>query len=813
MALFGPLFIFCVLCWGLAYYQASGLRWISLLGLSLAIAQWAELLSPPLSYSLGTVLILFTGMFTISPIRRFMVISPLFTVFKKTLPVMSATEREAIEAGDIWWEGELFKGQPDWDKLLALPKPTLTHEELAFLEHEVEHLSVLMNEWQVSHIDLDLPAAVWSYLKEKKFFGMIIPKKYGGLEFSALAHSTIVQKIAVNSFTAAITTMVPNSLGPAELLIQYGTEAQKQYYLPRLASGDEIPCFALTSSTAGSDAGAMIDYGRVCKGEFEGKEIIGIKLTWNKRYITLAPIATVLGLAFKLYDPDKILGKEEELGITLCLIPTSHPGVEIGQRHYPLHQTFMNGPTRGQAVFVPLDWIIGGPKMMGKGWRMLVECLSVGRGISLPALSTASAKICYRATGAYANIRKQFNTSIGKFEGVEEALAKIGGYTYLIEATRLLTLTALDQHIRPSIVTAIAKFHMTEMGRVIVNKAMDVHGGRAIMLGPNNYLAGCYESIPISITVEGANILTRNLIIFGQGAIRCHPFIQSEINAMSHCDPKIGLQDFDKIFFKHVRYSLSNIVKVLTQSLTGGIFCTTPKVSTFRRYYRQLGRMSTALAFVSDFSLIILGGKLKRRERLSARLGDVLSYLYQASAVLKYYYDVGNKNTEEDLAYANWALQTCLYHIQSAFLAFFNNFPNRFVGKLFKVMVFPFGRMYCQPTDSLEHTLARTMMIPSSFRDRLTQHGYLHRKKQSPLNHMDNTLAQMIATTEVSTKLEAAIKNGFIPSIDGMEAKIEQGIEKGILSRTEAETLLTFEKARIEALSVDEFSREQLVRN
>lgn len=752
-------------------------------------------------------LILCASIVLIPTARQRILIRPLFKLSKAKLPEMSATERAAIEAGDVWWDAALFQGKPNWDQLLALPKPELAHAELAFLNNEVEELCSIINDWQVSHVDLDLPESVWAYLKQAKFFGMIIPKEYNGLGFSALAHSTIVQKIASHSLTAAVTTMVPNSLGPADLLIHYGTEEQKRYYLPRLAVGEEIPCFALTSALAGSDAGAMIDYGVVCQGEFQGQEIIGMKLTWNKRYITLAPIATLLGLAFKLYDPDKLLGEQNALGITLCLIPTSHPGVQIGRRHFPLHQAFMNGPTSGTDVFVPLDWIIGGAAMVGQGWRMLVECLSTGRGISLPALSVANAKVCYRATGAYAAIRKQFRTEIGKFEGIEEALASIAGYTYLTEATRLLTLTALDHSIRPSVVTAMVKLHTTEISRIILNKAMDIHGGRGIMLGPNNYLGRSYESIPISITVEGANILTRNLMVFGQGAIRCHPYIQQEIQAMSHPDLTVGLRMFDKIVIKHIRYSVLNIIKSIFHGITAGIFCSAPRVLALRYYYRQIGRLSRALSMVADLSLIILGSGLKRRERLSARLGDVLSELYLGSAVLKYYYDFGDARTG-DLAHAQWCLQTCLYKAQHAFLEFCRNFPIRWVGLLFRVIIFPFGRAYVRPADALEHHLARMMMTPSLFRERLTQHCYKNQESAHPLAHLEETLQRMTDTAEDSKKLSDAIKAGSISAAAHYKEQIAAGVSLGILTAGQAAALHLCHQACMEAIRVDDFLYE-----
>jgi len=810
---FWELFVIAALItvWGLAFFEAPASIWSLTFFLTLGMLQWAGTLTLSAQWGLWVALLVFILLFNFSFIRQRMLTIFLFRWFKKVLPPMSVTEQEAVEAGDVWWEADLFQGRVAWRKLHQFKKPELSAEELHFINHQVEELCKKVEEWSVTHITLDLPKPAWEYLKNEGFFGMMIPKDYGGLGFSALANSTIVQKIATHSLTTAITTMVPNSLGPGELLIAYGTEAQKQYYLPRLAKGIDIPCFALTAPEAGSDAGAIPDVGIICKGEFEGQSIIGMKLTWDKRYITLAPVATVLGLAFKLYDPEKLLGNAESLGITLCLLPTNHPGVEIGHRHFPLNQPFMNGPTRGREVFVPLDWIIGGPKMAGKGWKMLVECLSAGRGISLPALSSAAAKVGYRTTGAYCRIRKQFNTSIGHFEGVQAPLARIAGLTYLIEATRLFTLTAIDQHHRPSVVTAITKYHMTEMARQVVNDAMDIHGGKAIMLGPKNYLGRSYESIPISITVEGANILTRNLIIFGQGAIRCHPYIQQEMKAINHANPEEGLKRFDESLFRHLRYTLANAVKSLSHSLTGGLFCSAPLISPFRKYYRQLSRLSSAFSFIADITLIILGGKLKRCERLSARLGDVLSYLYIGSAVLKYYQDFGDK--KYDPPHVSWGLQTCLYHSQEAFYKFFKNFPVPLVGFLLRVWVFPFGRIYSMPSDALEHQLASVAMLPSIFRDQLTRYCYHSRQENNPVTHLELTLTRMIAAEPIVAKIELAVKKGVISKLLNLNAKIQEAITKGIITREEADLLMLSEKTRLETIQVDEFSEEQLMGN
>lgn len=715
----------------------------------------------------------------------------IFAEFKKALPPMRSTEKEAIEAGEVWLEGDLFKGRPNWDALFSIPTPNLSSEELHFLNNQVEVLCAMVDDWTICHRDFDLSPETWNYFKQERFFGMIIPKEFGGLGFSALAHSTIVQKIATRSLTAAVTMMVPNSLGPAELLLAYGTEAQKNHYLPRLAKGLEIPCFALTGPEAGSDASAIPDVGIVCQGVFEGKTVLGMRLTWNKRYITLAPVATVLGLAFKLHDPEGLLGDKPSLGITVCLLPTHLPGIEIGKRHLPLNQAFMNGPVSGTDVFVPLDFIIGGPAMAGLGWRMLVESLAAGRGISLPALSMAVAKGVYRTTGAYAKIRKQFHHSIGLFEGVEAAMARIGGFTYLLEAMRLLTLSALDNGIRPPVVTAIAKYHMTEMARTVMNDAMDIHGGKGIMMGPCNYLGRGYQGMPISITVEGANILTRSLIIFGQGAIRCHPFILTEMKAAEDSDSKMGLRQFEKAFWGHMQYFVENTARLIFHSLTAGWFCAVPKARAIQQskyksllayYCRQLTRMSIALAVVSDVALILLGGQLKRRERLSGSLGDVLSYLYMGSAVLKYYADNSihhehAMDTRTDIQYVHWSLAWCLVRIQEAFYDCFRHLKMPWVAFMLKVMIFPWGRPYAPAKEEIEHKMVHEMMTPSTFRERLTQHTYIGFNKESVIAQLEEALRLMLVIEPLLKKDKDFLneqEKQMIQEFDSIRQKIIQ---------------------------------------
>lgn len=799
---------------GLAYYKAPLFAWCLAVLAGLFALEW--FIGPPvfLSLILWLSAILVMILLNIPSYRMRFFSRPLFHWFKSVLPPISATERDAIDAGDVAFEAELFQGSPQWKNLFSKTKPELTKEELEFLETKVNTLCLMLNDWEVTQERLDLPEKAWNYIKKEKFFGLIIPKEYGGLGFSALANSTIVQKIATRCSSAAVTTMVPNSLGPGELLLEYGTKAQKDYYLPRLANGEEIPCFALTGPEVGSDATSLPDTAIVSRGVFEGKEMIGLRLTWDKRYITLAPVATLLGLAVKMVDPDGLLGNKKNIGITLCLLPTNLPGIEIGTRHFPLNQGFLNGPTRGKDIFVPLDFIIGGPEKAGQGWRMMVERLSAGRGISLPALSTALAKHCYRTTGAYARIRKQFNTSIGRFKGVEAAMARIAGFTYILEATRLLTLSFLDAKLSPGVATAISKYHMTSLSRNIANDAMDIHGGRGIMLGPNNYLGRAYESVPISITVEGANILTRSLMIFGQGALRCHPYLRSEMKALSEKDESLGIQDFDTVLRQHISYTLSNFAKLTFHSITAGFFAPDYPIKALKGKIRQLSRMSLALAFISDVALLVMGGKLKRSERLSARLGDVLSYLYLASAVLKYYVDSGQKPV--DLMYATWALEICLYRIQNAILRFLQNFKPKALSLVLGFFIFPFGRPYKRPNDRLDHLLAQNMMQPSEFRDRLTLYCYEGNKDQDAAALLDFTLEKMTELEPLLAKIEAAQKANIISKNigfdDSFENKLQTLVQKKLLTQNEAESLLQLETLRKKVIAVDEFSNEQLQR-
>ncbi len=743
-------------------------------------------------------------LFAVKDIRRSLISRPMFSFFKRVLPPLSPTEREAMQAGDTWWDAELFSGRPDWHRFHQAPAPVFTDEEQAFIDNQLETLLAMLDDFRIVQQDADLPPKVWKYIRKEGFFAMTIGREFGGLEFSAAANSHIVSRIATRSLSAAVTVMVPNSLGPGELLTHYGTAEQKQHWLPRLADGSEIPCFALTAPEAGSDAGAIPDTGIICKGEHEGKEVVGIRLNWSKRYITLAPVATVLGLAFKLYDPEGLLGDDKDIGITCALIPTSHPGVEIGERHLPLNQAFMNGTTYGKDVFIPLDWIIGGQDYAGKGWRMLMECLSAGRGISLPALATATGHVSTRMTGAYAYVRQQFGLPIGKFEGVQAALGKIGGTNYSIESMRRLTVAALCEGKSPSVVTAMTKYHMTEMGREVINAAMDVHAGKGIQLGPLNYLGHGYMASPVSITVEGANILTRSLMIFGQGATRCHPYVLKEMEAASNPDAEQGLRDFDSLLLSHMGYTARNFFCSVAMGLTGARLNSSPVSGPTARYYQQLTRMSSALALTADMAMLVLGGDLKRKEMLSARLGDVLSHLYMASAVLKRYEDEGRQSG--DLVYVEYALQHHLYEIGEAFRAFFANFPNRFMACTVRLAIFPLGIHYQKPADTLLQGIAESMMEPGVTRDRHTFLCYWRDDKKDMTGHMELAFLAMHEQAEVYQRVRKAEKRGDIaPDLSGDElVKAARAAE--VISAEEAKALKKAEALRIGAISVDQFA-------
>ena len=741
-------------------------------------------------------------------LRRQYFTKPLFSWFQKVLPPMSETERDAIDAGTVWWDGELFSGRPDWDKLLAYPKAQLTEEEQAFIDGPTEELCAMVSDWEIGQA-MDLPPAAWEHIKTHGFFALIIPKEYGGKGFSAYAHSQVAMKLATRSGDLASTVMVPNSLGPAELLLHYGTEEQRNHYLPRLARGDDIPCFALTGPLAGSDAGAMPDTGVICKGEWEGKETLGLRLNWEKRYITLGPVATLLGLAFKAHDPDHLLGEEEDLGISLALIPTDTPGVEIGRRHLPLGAAFMNGPNAGKDVFIPLEFLIGGQEMLGKGWMMLMNCLSVGRSISLPAVGTGAAKFTSLVTGQYAQVREQFNVPLSAFEGIQEALARIGGNAWLMDSARMLTANAVDLGEKPSVLSAILKYHLTERGRECISHAMDVHGGKGIIMGPNNYLGRNWQGAPIFITVEGANILSRNLMIFGQGAIRCHPFVLKEMALAGRDDHDQALKEFDGLLMQHIGFAVSNAASTLVLNLGVGHFEKAPGNRLSQGYFRALNRQAAAFALLADLSMMLLGGELKRRERLSARLGDVLSHMYLASAALKRYHDLDSPDHLEPLF--AWAMEESLGESERALDELLSNFPNKALGCLLRVIVFPFGRRHTGPSDALDAEVAavigRAKGDPTL--EELLAGCYRPQSAEDPVGALQHAYDLLGASHPLQKKLHMALKSGQVKPTAGEHA-IDAALHAGVLQPAEAHTLREAEAARRKVIDVDDFSKEEL---
>lgn len=782
----------------LIYKRASLAMFSAGLVIMFAIGSAIDIVGPVLWAILAIVLV----PLNIAPIRLNLLTKPILSAYRKVMPEMSDTERDALEAGTVWWDGDLFSGDPDWSKLHNVPKAELTAEEKAFLDGPCEEVCKMLDDWEVTHELTDMPEHVWQYLKDEKFFAMIIKKKFGGLEFSAYAQSRVLQKLAGVSTVLASTVGVPNSLGPGELLQHYGTKEQQDHYLPRLASGDEIPCFALTSPEAGSDAGAIPDSGVVCKGEWNGEEIVGIKLNFNKRYITLAPVATVLGLAFKMYDPDNLIGEEDELGITCALIPRDTQGVEIGRRHFPLNVPFQNGPILGNDVFVPLDYIIGGQKNAGKGWRMLVECLSVGRSITLPSNSAGGTKSIALATGAYSRIRRQFKLPIGKMEGVEEPMARLAGNAYLMDAVTMLSTKGIDLGEKPSVIGAIAKYHMTEKLRACMDDAMDIHGGKGICLGPNNYLGRGYQGVPVAITVEGANILTRSMMIYGQGAIRCHPFVLQEMEASAEKGPD-ALKKFDKAVFGHIGFAISNFVRSLFYGFGGHRLSSVPASDETRKYYQQMNRFSANMALLSDIAMGKLGGSLKRKERVSARLGDMLSYLYIGSCVLKRYHDQGRN--KEDLPLVHWAMQDTLHKLQEAQLEMLANFGG--VGSFMRAVMYPLGRIAKRPTDKNDHQIARILMSPNDVRTRLGEGQFL-----SPEGHfgfLEETLKNVIAAEPLYDKVcKAAGKRFSFTQLDQLAAK---GKELGVLSDDEVALLERTEVGRLRTINVDDFAPQELL--
>jgi acyl-CoA dehydrogenase len=728
--------------------------------------------------------------------RRDWLSKPIFAWARQVLPTLSDTEREAIEAGDVWWDADLFGGNPDWAKLLAVPPATFSAEEQAFLDGPVSELCRLLDEWRITWDLRDLPPEVWDFLKRHKFFAMIIPKAYGGLGFSAYGHSEVIRKLSTRSITGAVTAMVPNSLGPGELLHQFGTRAQQDYWLPRLAEGKEIPCFGLTSPEAGSDAASMIDSGVVCRGVWQGRETLGIRLNWHKRYITLGPIATVIGLAFKLYDPDHLIGDRDDIGITVALVPTNLPGVSIGRRHLPALMVFQNGPTWGHNVFIPLDNVIGGVAQAGKGWKMLMSALAAGRGISLPSLSAAGAAFAAHVTGAYARIRQQFHVAIGRFQAIQERLGRMAATAYLLDAARRLTCAGIDQGHKPAVITAIMKEQATERLRVVVNDAMDVHGGKGVQEGPLNYLGPLYRAVPIGITVEGANIVTRSLIQFGQGAIRSHPYLLKEMAALEDPDRARGLETFDRVFWEHVKHSVANALRAWGRAWTGGLFAPAPAAGGASRFYKPLGRYASAFALAVDVALLTLGGGLKRQEMVSARFGDILSELYLLSAALKRFEDEGRQRA--DLPLLEWCMESGFATIEERLDQILANFPNRPAAWLLRFLVLPLGLRRRGPSDRLTRACAEILLTPSATRDRLTV-DIFHGTGDDGLARLERAFALTVATQPLQDRLHKA----HVRDVD-------KARQQGLINDAEAAQLKAAADAVAAAIAVDDFAPEEL---
>ncbi|NNK34294.1 MAG: acyl-CoA dehydrogenase [Xanthomonadales bacterium] len=790
-----------------AFYGTSLLMWSAAMAAGIVVLGATGTVPIVSLVVIAAVFALIAVPLNVKPWRQQLISGPFLKQFRRMLPSISETEQVALDAGTVGWEGELFAGKPNWKLLKKQPYLGLTVEEQAFVDGPVEELCDMLKSWEISHVDADLNPETWDFLKKHRFFGMIIPKEYGGLGFSAMAHRAVLQKISSVCNVASSTVAVPNSLGPGELLLHYGTEEQKNHYLPRLARGEDIPCFGLTGPTAGSDATSLPDYGIVCKSEYKGKEVVGIRMNFDKRYITLAPVATVIGIAFRMYDPDGLLGDTEDLGISLALVPRETPGLEVGRRHFPVNLPFQNGPVRGKDVFLPLDALIGGVEMAGQGWRMLVECLSVGRAISLPSTSTGGAKLASLATGAYSRIRKQFGMPIGRFEGIETALARIAGNTYAISALSRMTATAVDLGEKPSVPSAIAKYHATEMAREIVRDAMDVHGGKGVILGPRNYLGRGWQGIPVSITVEGANIMTRNLMIFGQGAIRCHPFVLKEMEAARLENTDERITRFDDLLFSHVGYSIRNAIRSFFLGLSFGKFATVPHDRKTAKYYKKLSRYSATLAFVSDIAMLTLGGKLKQKEHVSARLGDVLSQLYICSAMLKRYEAEGRPAADQ--AILAWAFHDSVHKIQIAMRRVIDNFPNRFMRGILRFVVFPFGIREKAPGDRLTHRVAQLLLVPSDTRDRLCNGIYTSARTGHPVGLMEEALPQVIHAEPLERKLVKALKQGEISGIT-WEEQIQDALAKSVLTAEEIDILVKVQALVAEIIAVDDFDDEDL---
>jgi len=784
----------------LLYMGRGYWAWFTALALGIS-AWWLAGVSSPIAFNATLAIAGLAALVLGLPLlRRPLVSAPVMRHVRGILPTMGDTERIALEAGTVWWDGDLFSGDPDWKKLLDFKPQALSERERAFLDGPVEDLCRMVDDWQINQ-DRDLSPKVWDLLKRQRFFGMIVPEEYGGLGFSAIGHSAVITKISSRSVTTAVTVMVPNSLGPAELLLHYGTDDQKQHYLPRLASGEEVPCFALTEPHAGSDAAAGRSSGIVCRGAYEGKQVLVIRLNWNKRYITLAPVATVIGLAFRLFDPDGLLGGKEDIGITCALIPRDVPGITIGDRHDPMGVPFQNGPIQGTDVFVPVDFIIGGQDGAGQGWKMLMDSLAAGRSISLPSLSVAAVELAARATGAYATVREQFNLPIGRFEGIEEPLARIAGHAYLMNAARVLTCAAVDAGEKPAVLSAIGKAYLTDGMRKSVIDAMDIMAGAAICSGPRNIMSRIYVSAPIGITVEGANILTRSLITFGQGSIRCHPFVHAEMQAVADND----LNRFDIAFFGHVGFVFRNAVRAFGLALTGGRLATVPGGEPMAGYFRALTRYSAAFALITDVALATLGGSLKRREKISGRLADALAWLYLASATLKRFHDDGRP--AGDVALLKWSCNLALWNIQEALLGVLDNLPNRLEAAKARFLVFPLGARRRPPDDELGAEVARGLLDGREMRLRLTPDIFIPDADEDGLGKLEAALHLVVEARESDAKVRDALRDGTLDH-EPLDTLFERASAQGIINEDEQKRLEAAEAARDDVIQVDHFDPE-----
>ncbi|WP_339799401.1 acyl-CoA dehydrogenase [uncultured Marinobacter sp.] len=750
-------------------------------------------------------------------LRRDRLSKPLLGWVRGRLPTLSATESEALKSGTVDWDGELFSGQPDWATLHKAKPAHLTSEEQAFLDGPVDKLCDMLDDWKITHEHYDLPDKVWKYIRENGFFGLMIPKDQGGKGFSHTAHSEIVMKISTRSVSAAVTVMVPNSLGPGELLMEYGTDEQKAHYLPRLAGGDEIPCFALTSPIAGSDAGAIPDKGIVCKGQWNGEEVLGLKVTWNKRYITLAPVATLIGLAIKVYDPDQLLGDNDDIGVTCVMVPRETEGVNAGARHLPMNTVFMNGPTWGNDVFIPMAQVIGGQEMLGKGWKMLLECLSIGRSISLPALGTGAGKVASLTTGSYALVREQFGRSISQFEGVQEALEPIAGYTWMMDAARLLTAGMLDRGVRPSVPSAVLKYRNTDLMREVINHSMDVVAGRGVITGPRNFMARAYQAVPIGITVEGANILTRSLMIFGQGAIRCHPYIVDEIEAAGMEDQRAAVDKFDQTFYRHIAHTTRNALRSTLLGLTFGLIEPAPRQGKIQGYYRQLSRFSAAFALMTDVTLLTIGGGLKARQRLSGRMADCLVHLYYASAVIKQWHEEGYP--EEQRPLVEWCLESSLRDLQQAMRAAIINFPVTALRWPLRILVFPLGATGLNgPDDKLGAIVAATIVKDTPLRLRISRGAYINTREDDAMGRVLNAYRLANETRELRQRLHEAVRNRNEDEVDGIallmghqrKELVDWACKEGVIKAEECDKLLEALTALYDVIRVDAFDSEGL---